>query len=614
MILVEHAPVDDVLLRDADEHVVEVDELAGLLLLDRLHVLAEAGLGERPVGDSELILVAGGLILGLPPVPVRIRVALEVEALLGGFARARIVDPFRHAAAVAGELGLVGGHVVADAVLGLAGGVALDEAGAAIIDGVQHGLVELGGVGHRSLDNEGRTVAAGKGLGDVLLLDQLALRLQAELVHVVAAQHGGGIGVLSAGVGVDLRVEHEHLHVGAVLQDDLGDILETDVAEGAVAADHPDLGQFANFLVGHAGVVEAGEREVFGVGHDVGIASQQVVAESLRRDRAAGMIDDEGFAQQPADGGAVLEQGIHPGIGVRVGRRRGAIDGVAARAGAHEHHGHAVGVTSVDGLQVLVIVGVLAQDRDETVHDLLIGDLAIVGETLVGVGVGLAAEAHDHVGDRALVEFVLGLVASLQGGEAFEPLLLHLICLGAKAVGLVMIERAHVGLGDRGDRAQDALFAATGAGAVAGDQGLVIAAHHEVVAQRGLAGIHGRLVVVEAEVFLGRVGEQAAEDLRGGKLGIQLLGLGGHPQGVVVAADLHALAAAFAEVGDVDLEEAALAGVLLLQTAEDRGHAGVSKRQLVDDAGEFGLGLVAQAAVQRFNLFADDVLEGRLAL
>ena len=86
------------------------------------------------------------------------------------------------------------------------------------------------------------------------------------------------------------------------------------------------------------------------------------------------MIQHERFAKEPADGGAVLEKRVHPWIWMRISGRRGAVDGVTAGARAHEHHGHAVGEAAVDGLEFLVIEGVLAHDGDESADDLLIGD------------------------------------------------------------------------------------------------------------------------------------------------------------------------------------------------------------------------------------------------
>ncbi len=127
-------------------------------------------------------------------------------------------------------------HVIRHAVLRLAGGEGLQEHGAAILEAVENRAVELGRVGHRDLRDEWRTVAGEEGFRDRLLLRILALCGGAEDVHIAAAEHRRGIGVLAAGVGVDLGIEHERLDVGAVLQDDLGHVLVADVAHAAVAA------------------------------------------------------------------------------------------------------------------------------------------------------------------------------------------------------------------------------------------------------------------------------------------------------------------------------------------------------------------------------------------
>ena len=256
----EIAAIDHILLRDAHQHVVEVDQLLGLLRLDLLEVVAEAGFRGAPVGHG----VAPGFAGRSCPWSRTSRdpstgVALDVERFLIGLAQARVEDELGHAARVADALRLVEGHVVGDAVLGLAGGEGLQEHGAAVLQAVENGAVELGRVGHGDLRDERRAVAGEEGLGDGLLLGVLALRGRAEDVHVVAAEHGRRVGVLAAGVGVDLRVEHERLDVGPVLQDHLGHVLVADVAHAAVAADHPDLGQLDDFLVGHQRIGEVGE-------------------------------------------------------------------------------------------------------------------------------------------------------------------------------------------------------------------------------------------------------------------------------------------------------------------------------------------------------------------
>ena len=95
-----------------------------------------------------------------------------------------------------------------------------------------------------------------KRLGDGLLFGGLALGRRPEDIHVIAAQHRCRIGVLSSGVGVNLRVEHNHLHVGTILENHLRRVLVADVAHAAVAPDRPHLGQLQDLAIGHERVAE----------------------------------------------------------------------------------------------------------------------------------------------------------------------------------------------------------------------------------------------------------------------------------------------------------------------------------------------------------------------
>ena len=156
----------------------------------------------------------------------------------------------------------------------------------------------------------------------------------------------------------------------------------------------------------------------------------------------------------------------------------------------------------------------------------------------------------------------------------------------AEAVGLRVVERPHVGLGDRGDRAQDALLAAAGAGAVARDQRVVVPPHHQHVAQRGGLRVLRPRVVVEAEILLRRVGQQVEERGAGLVLGVDFLGLLHHPQRLVIAAGRDACRAALAEVRHEDREDAARARALLLRRREDRVRLLIGQRHLVDDVEE----------------------------
>ena len=143
----------------------------------------------------------------------------------------------------------------------------------------------------------------------------------------------------------------------------------------------------------------------------------------------------------------------------------------------------------------------------------------------LGVGFVFAAQAENEMGDGLAEKIVLGLAARLENGETGDAALFQVAGLGQEAVALGVEDGAHVGLGDRGDGAQNALFSAAGAGAVAGDQRVVGGAHHQHIAQRGGLGVGGVGGVVEAEVLLRCVGQQIEEVGAGHVLGVDLLGL-----------------------------------------------------------------------------------------
>src|SRR5207248_11299669 len=102
--------------------------------------------------------------------------------------------------------------------------------------------------------------------------------------------------------------EHQHLHVWAILENDFGDVLETDVTQRAITAYNPDFRQLTHFLIGHERVFEMSQREVAGFSHDAFIFLDQRIAQTLWNDGSASMIQNDRFAQQPANRRAVLEQ------------------------------------------------------------------------------------------------------------------------------------------------------------------------------------------------------------------------------------------------------------------------------------------------------------------
>ena len=108
-----------------------------------------------------------------------------------------------------------------------------------------------------------------------------------------------------------------------------------------------------------------------------------------------------------------------------------------------------------------------------------------------------------------------------------------------------------------------------------------------MIAQGGFARGLGAVITVEAEEFLVGVRQQPAEHLRGGELGVKVGRLRSHAQCVMITANLHAFATAFAEVAHKDGEQAAVARVLLLHTAPNSSDVVVCQRQLIDDGQEF---------------------------
>src|SRR2546423_297882 len=110
-----------------------------------------------------------------------------------------------------------------------------------------------------------------------------------------------------------------------------------------------------------------------------------------------------------------------------IGGRRRAIHRIAAGAGAHEHHTHAVGVTAVDGLQIAVVEGVLPQHRDQALDDFLIRDRPMLLDALCGIFVTLAAKAYDDVRKGFAEKLVLGLAALFERLEFCWPILLKLL-------------------------------------------------------------------------------------------------------------------------------------------------------------------------------------------
>ena len=194
------------------------------------------------------------------------------------------------------QLGLVHLDAVVDA-----GRVGDDQGRAVIGLGLGHGLEHLGGIAHGDLRHV--DVAVGHGHhAQVLLLGPLAGGRELRDGGV-----RGGLGGLSAGVGVDLGVEDQHVHVLALGQHVIQSAV-ADVIGPAVAAEDPEglLGQ-------QVGVLKDGLAE------RIGVAAAVLAAFDAGQDLLAGDLGALGvvLVLEPLLGG-LLELGP---VGALLGQR-----------------------------------------------------------------------------------------------------------------------------------------------------------------------------------------------------------------------------------------------------------------------------------------------------
>ena len=237
-----------------------------------------------------------------------------------------------------------------------------------------------------------------------------------------------------------------------------------------------------------------------------------------------------------------------------------------------------------------MIERLLAHDGRDRGDDLSIGDRAVRGHPSLGVLIVLAAEPHEQVRHGLAQQVVLVLAALLDRGQLLLALLLQSVGFRAESIRLRVIKRPHVRFGDRRASPQDALLAAPGAGAVSRHERVVVAAHHEHVAQGCGLRILRTGVVVEAEILLRRIRQQIQEGRPALVLGVDFLGFLHHAQRIVLATRRDTGRASLAEIRHEDGEDTAAAWLLLLWRREDRVRLLERHRDLVEDVEELRLG------------------------
>src|SRR5476649_1530397 len=199
-----------------------------------VEMLGKAPLAAGEVNEVDLLAGFGMNV----PIVLHVRVAHQAQALFESRALARVVNEYRKAARIGSQLGLVLSHVVAHAVFGLAGGKHIDNRRPRVLIGFHHGFVEMVHVGASGLGDVDIFMHHADA-GELLAVFLLARNGGAVVAHlgVLALERTGGS--LAAGVGINLRIEDQHLDVRA-RRHHARQRLEADIVHGAVATDDPE--------------------------------------------------------------------------------------------------------------------------------------------------------------------------------------------------------------------------------------------------------------------------------------------------------------------------------------------------------------------------------------
>ena len=188
------------------------------------------------------------------PVGIRRRVATQVQAIAQVGAPAGPVAEQRISARLHRQPGLGVTRIIGNAVLGLAGGVAVEYGRHPAVQALDEALDHVAGLADGALQHIAGAVSDGQ---QAHLLAQLLLAPGrcAEARHVGYLAEIARSAGLTAGIGIDLGIEHQHLDRFA-RHHQAREILEADVIHGPVTTNHHHRRAQRIFLVGKIAPVE----------------------------------------------------------------------------------------------------------------------------------------------------------------------------------------------------------------------------------------------------------------------------------------------------------------------------------------------------------------------
>ena len=190
------------------------------------------------------------------------------------------------------------------------------------------------------------------------------------------------------------------------------------------------------------------------------------VSEPLRHHGPPGVVLHEAFTDQPTDGGSVLEQRIHPGVRMRVTRRRGAVHRVTTGVCGHGHDGIATRSGCVQYLRMSVVLGVVTHDHNYCIDDMFIGAVEMGFDLRIGILDILAAIVHEQVQNRLGKPGIRFFVLNHECLEPFDADLLQFRCFFFQSIGFRSKHGTHIRLRQCGDGTEDRFLTASGAGSV----------------------------------------------------------------------------------------------------------------------------------------------------